>query len=224
MWQKPRSAARTTFVAHPTNMPLEHVHFVVHRHIWLFQAGAWTVTSLLLVILCGCAGANHTRLPQLPEDIAHEFDGGEDVVVVFMDFACPECETQSRQLEELLRIHENARLRFYFVPSTRRSLKLSEVVVCAGDRALQAQVALTLFRAGSISQDHAISIAARLGADAEALARCVNTPSTINGLLEDVNISRRLGVSGLPTLFIHQDRFEGVSAAEVLSQNIIGYR
>lgn len=192
----------------------------VTRAFWMRA----TMLCLLLSLLCACGGPSHTRLPRVPEAIAHEFESMQDTVVVFVDFACPYSRMQSEQLEDLLRIDRNVVLRFHFVPSTEASLSLSEVAACAEGQALGTPVTLALFRESSASQHRAIEIAASLGVDAADLTRCVAEPSTVNGLLRHVALSQQLGVTGLPTAFIRENRFDGVAPAEVLSQSVISHR
>lgn len=185
-----------------------------------FQLG-----TLILALAGGgssaaCTGASRTQLLQVPNELNHEFAGTEGVVVAFVDFACPYCREQSLEFEKLLRINQDAALSFYFVPSTERSLKLSEVAECAEKQGLGAEVTLALFREISASQDRAIEVAGGFGASEEELRQCVEEPSTINGLLQSVALSQRLDVTGLPTLFVREVRFDGVATAEELSASV----
>lgn len=172
------------------------------------------------VLLMGCSAVGPHALPTVPEQIAGDFDEDIPSIVLFADFACPFCRTQFDQLQRFHARSPGVRLHLYFVPSTEQSLKLAEVELCARQQGLGDEATLAILRRPLASQREGIDLVVAQGADLDALRACVEEPATINRLLEHVSISQRLGVTGLPTMFVREERFDGVVSPRMLDESV----
>lgn len=77
-----------------------------------------------------------------------------------------------------------------------------------------------LFRSEDLTLEGCERLARESGLDMEAYRACMASQRPEVSLERDQNAARAAGVSGLPTLWIGRERFEGLTAAEVVRASI----
>ena len=77
-----------------------------------------------------------------------------------------------------------------------------------------------LFRAQHLGREDCEEIAVGLGLDRNEFRRCVDSDRVAQRLRTDNSEAAAAGIRGLPTLWIGQERFEGVHTPAVLQASI----
>lgn len=201
------------------------VQITVRRRWGLAGAAVLSVVGpLVFGFMHASPPVEPVRVAALPEPIAREQRPGVTTIVEFADFECPFCRRQHEVLTQVLASY-GSRVRF-----VRKHLPLSRIhphaeaaaraACCAEEQGRGEPMADALFRAEDISAAGCEAIAARLGLDLTEYRACVNSPRVSARLERDRDDAARAGVRGLPTMFVGNERFEGVVAEDVLRASI----
>ncbi len=160
---------------------------------------------------------------EVPQAILREQRPGMATVVEFVDFECPFCRRQQEALAPVLATY-GSRVRL-----VRRNVPLSfhehardaaRTACCADEQGRGDRMAEALFRAEDLTVEGCERLAREAGLDMEAYRACMASQRPEVSLERDMNAARGAGVSGLPTLWIGRERFEGLQTAEVVRASI----
>ncbi len=159
----------------------------------------------------------------MPDVIAREQSAGKATIVEFVDFECPFCRRQQEALAPVLASYGDR------VRLVRRNVPLSfhehargaaRAQCCAEEQGRGERMADQLFRAEDLTEEGCNRIAERLGLDMAAYRACLASRRPDVLLERDQNDARAANVSGLPTLWIGREKFEGFTSPEALRASI----
>ncbi len=159
----------------------------------------------------------------VPEVILREQRPGVATIVEFVDFECPFCRRQQAVLSPLLQaygprvrlVRKNVPLGFH-----EHARDAARTACCADEQGRGDRVAELLFEASDLTPEGCARVAQEAGLDMEAYRACLASPRPDAVLERDRNDARAAGVSGLPTLWIGRERFEGLQTAEAVRESI----
>jgi protein-disulfide isomerase len=157
-----------------------------------------------------------------PEIRALQVDG-KVTVVEFMDFGCPACKAQHARFTRAFGDQRSSiNMVYKHVPlSMHRGAKdAARAYLCAGDTATAKKMADDFFAAEELSPAIARRIAEKHGVEMAAFDTCVASDETRTRLESDHNLAGELGVRGLPTFWIGDERYVGVQPPEVIRDAI----
>ena len=166
---------------------------------------------------------NTPVLAPLPEFIARAQQPGVATIVEFVDFECPYCRRQMAALAPLLASY-GGRVRVI-----RKNVPLSmhphahdaaRAACCAEEQGRGETMASGLFTADDLSVEGCEALVRSLGGDVEAYRACLASQRPDVRIEGDMNDARASGVSGLPTMFVGRERFEGLTDADTLRGSI----
>jgi len=159
----------------------------------------------------------------VPEVIQREHRPGVATIVEFVDFECPFCRRQQAALAPLLReygarvrlVRKNVPLGFHV-----HARDAARAACCADEQGKGDRVAEALFEASDLTPAGCARVAEAAGVDMAAYRACLASPRPEVSLERDHNDARAANVSGLPTLWIGRERFEGLQTAEAVRGSI----
>ncbi|MDB4930142.1 MAG: hypothetical protein JWM10_2626, partial [Myxococcaceae bacterium] len=168
-------------------------------------------------------GPNRPTLAPLPEVIAQLQQRDVATIVEFVDFECPFCRRQQEALAPVLAsygprvrvIRKNVPLSFH-----EHARDAARAACCADEQGRGEAVAAALFRAEDLTPAGCERIVSESRADLEAYRACLASRRPDVALERDVNDARAANVSGLPTLYVGVERFEGLTDADTLRASI----
>lgn len=161
----------------------------------------------------------------IPTFVSDARQPGTVTIVEFLDFQCPACRAQHERFRTVLpdfgdrvRVvlkHMPLPQHAFAMPAARAHLCAVEQDPAAGKRMADALFAATRPNPGTLPQ-----IAETLGLDLDRLEACAVADGTTERLRRDLLGAREAGVSALPTFWIGDERFEGVTDTETVRQAI----
>ncbi len=163
------------------------------------------------------------RVQRLPDVIAREQRPGVATIVEFADFECPYCRRQHTAMSEVLPSY-GARVRL-----VRRHMPLSfhvnaepaaRAACCAEEQGRLEPMADALFRSEELSASGCEHTAERIGLDMTAYRECLSSGRVTARLDHDRDDARQANVSALPTIFIGDERVEGLIDGPTLRASI----
>jgi protein-disulfide isomerase len=205
---------------------------------WLFGGGAVLSAAAALALAPegaqsqGAPGDGRDRGPraqivaELPAPIAREQRDGIVTIVEFADFECPFCRRQHEVLTRVLARYEGR------VRLVRKQLPLTSIhpnadtaaraALCAEELGRGEPMADRLFRADTeqLTTAGTEAIARELGLDLTAFRQCTSSDRTRSHIAADRNAAGESGVTGLPTMFIGHERFDGLVDDDALRASI----
>ncbi len=193
-------------------------------------AAGFHVAAIAAVVLGALGLHRHWAQPSLPVSATPRVpafglpaEPGVVTVVEFVDFQCPACRAQYQQLAPILDSYEE-KLRVVLknvpLPQHEHAVAAARAYCCADEKGKGRTMADRLFRADQLTARDCEEIAVQLGLDREEFKACVNSARTAQRLQDDMVTATQVGVRGLPTLWIGDERFEGVHAPETLRASI----
>ncbi len=169
------------------------------------------------------AGAHVEARSEVPPVVLREQRPGRVTVVEFVDFECPACRAQYGQFSSVLASYAdrvNVVVKQMPLPQHEHALDAARAYCCAADRDKAAEMADRLFKAQHLGREDCEEIAVSLGLDRNEFRSCVDSERIANRLRADTKEATSAGIHGLPTLWIGQERFEGVHERAVLEASI----
>lgn len=159
----------------------------------------------------------------VPEVIQREQRSGVATIVEFVDFECPFCRRQQEALAPLLHeyggrvrlVRKNVPLSFH-----EHARDAARTACCADEQGRGDRVAEALFTAADLTPDGCARVAQQAGLDMDLYRSCLASQRPDAALERDRNDARAANVSGLPTLWIGRERFEGLQTAEAVRASI----
>lgn len=167
--------------------------------------------------------SNTPVIEPVPEVIARAQVPGKATIVEFVDFECPYCRRQQEALAPVLAsygdrvrlIRKNVPLSFH-----EHARGAARAACCAEEQGRGDQMAEQLFRAEDLTPEGCERIARELRLDITAYRSCLASRRPDVVLERDHTDARAARVSGLPTLWIGREKFEGFTSAEALRASI----
>jgi uncharacterized membrane protein/predicted DsbA family dithiol-disulfide isomerase len=168
-------------------------------------------------------GPNTPTIAPLPEVIARLQEANVATIVEFVDFECPFCRRQQEALAPVLAsygprvrvIRKNVPLSFH-----EHARDAARAACCAEEQGRGEAVAAALFRSEDLTPAGCERVVREAHADLEAYRACLASRRPDVLLERDMNDARAAGVSGLPTLYVGVERFEGLTDADTLRASI----
>lgn len=166
---------------------------------------------------------NTPTLAPLPDVIAQLQRRDVATIVEFVDYECPFCRRQQEALAPVLASY-GARVRV-----VRKNVPLSfhehardaaRAACCADEQGRGEAVAAALFRAEDLTPAGCERVAREAHLDLEAYRACLASRRPDVVIERDLNDAHAAGVSGLPTLYVGVERFEGLTDATALRASI----
>lgn len=159
----------------------------------------------------------------MPAVVQREQAPDRVTVVEFVDFQCPACRAQYAEFKSVARHYED-KVRFVLknvpLPQHEHAVDAARAFCCAEESGEAHTMADRLFAAEKLSPKDCEEIAVGLGLDREEFRQCVRSQKTENRLRADQDAAATVGIRGLPTFWIGEERFEGVHEGEVLKSSI----
>ena len=145
------------------------------------------------------------------------------MLVTFFDYHCPYCRAMDPYLPALVGANPDLRVLFAEYPILRPDSVIAARLALAAARQGRYWAAHTwLMRVdGTYSGQTALALAAAIGADAERLARDVNSPEVTTLLGRTLAAGPRLGIDGTPALVSARGMLEGFQSPSAL-QALVG--
>lgn len=185
--------------------------------------------ALLAPILFGLsqtppeAPPNQPVIEAMPDLIARAQVPGKATIVEFVDYECPFCRRQQAALAPVLAsygdrvrlIRKNVPLSFH-----EHARGAARAACCAEEQGRGERMAEALFQAEDITQEGCERIAQELHLDLAAYRSCLASRRPDVVLERDQEDARAARVSGLPTLWIGREKFEGFTSPEALRASI----
>lgn len=170
-------------------------------------------------------GPAATYLPELPAVIEHEQRSGVVTIVEFADFECPYCREQHNVLSTVLPTYEGR------VRLVRKQLPLSmhphaetaaKMALCAEEQQRGEVMANALFRASvdDLTVEHFAGRLSEFSMEAGPWQSCLQNERTMSHIRSDRNAASESGVTGLPTMFVGHERFDGLIGEAPLRASI----
>jgi protein-disulfide isomerase len=186
-------------------------------------------TALLLPIVFGLmqrppeAPPNQPVIEPMPELVARAQTPGKATIVEFVDYECPFCRRQQAALAPVLAsygdrvrlIRKNVPLSFH-----EHARDAARAACCAEEQGRGERMADALFRSEDLTVAGCERIAQELHLDLAAYRSCLASRRPDVVLERDHDDARGARVSGLPTLWIGREKFEGFTSPEVLRASI----
>jgi protein-disulfide isomerase len=164
-------------------------------------------------------------VPVGPDDWS---DGPEDAPVTFVeygDFECPHCASMEPVLQELRRL-AGPGMRFVYrhfplTSSHPHAQRAAEAAEAAGAQGAFWPMHDALFaNQQALTDRDLVGYAAALGLDADAVATALASHTYEPNVREDFMSGVRSGVSGTPTFFINDVRYDGEYTLDALARAV----
>ncbi len=145
------------------------------------------------------------------------------VLVEYSDFECPYCKRLADSLDELAK-REPALVRIHFKhfpmdtacndtmerPLHDQACNAAIAAVCAERQGkLWPMHDLLFTNARKLSRDAYLEFAAQIGVDVETFRACLDDPSALQRVKDDIAEGAKMGIRGTPTFFVNGWRHEG---------------
>lgn len=160
------------------------------------------------------AAPRDTSVP-IPDFVAREQQQGEGVTVVeFVDFECPACRAQHGMFKRAFaRTDVPVRMVYLHLPLSihEHAVDAARAYICAEDAGYGPQMADALFATDDLSPRGLQAIAEQVGIDPAWYGRCLMARSTAERLERDLGYAQRSGTNSLPTFWIGENRYVGVT-------------
>ena len=159
----------------------------------------------------------------MPDLVARAQVPGKATIVEFVDYECPFCRRQQEALAPVLasygdRVHlirKNVPLSFH-----EHARDAARAACCAEEQRRGEEMANRLFRSEDLTPEGCERIAQELHLDLAAYRSCLASRRPDVVLERDHDDARAARVSGLPTLWIGREKFEGFTSPEALRASI----
>ena len=201
------------------------------RRVPSFVVTAAALVALLLPLGYGLSrpmghrpiGPNTPTIAPLPEVIARLQERDVTTIVEFVDFECPFCRRQQEALAPVLASYGRR------VRVVRKNVPLSihehardaaRAACCAEEQGRGEAVSNALFRSEDLTPAGCERVVQESHADLEAYRACLASHRPDVLLERDMNDAHAAGVSGLPTLYVGVERFEGLTDSDTLRASI----
>jgi protein-disulfide isomerase/uncharacterized membrane protein len=157
----------------------------------------------------------------LPAVIAAEQREGAVTVVEFLDFQCPHCRLLHGELKEAIDgfddevrvVRKNVPL-----PNHEHAIGAALAAICAEAQGRGDPLADAMLEADDLSPGNRELLADQAGVDMAAWRDCLESDFARKRLEADVETAESVGVRGLPTYFIGEQRFTGARRADQLRE------
>jgi protein-disulfide isomerase len=167
--------------------------------------------------------ANVPVIEPMPELVARAQVPGKATIVEFVDYECPFCRRQQESLAPVLAsygdrvrlIRKNVPLSFH-----EHARGAARAACCAEEQGRGEPMSERLFRAEDLTPEGCERIAQELHLDLAAYRSCLASRRPDVVLERDHDDARAARVSGLPTLWIGREKFEGFTSPEALRASI----
>ncbi len=160
----------------------------------------------------------------LPEAIATEQRPGKATIVEFVDFECPFCRRQQEAMAPVLASYgDRVRLVRRNVPLTTihpHALDAARAECCADEQHRGDAMAQALFHADDLTPDGCARLAGSVGVDMDTWRACMVSHRPEASLDHDRELAHHLGIHGLPTFWIGNERFEGAQDPAAIRASI----
>jgi predicted DsbA family dithiol-disulfide isomerase/uncharacterized membrane protein len=160
---------------------------------------------------------------EVPAVVKREQKPNLVTVVEFVDFECPACRAQHAQFESVLVNYAgkvDVVVKHMPLPNHENAVDAARAFCCAEERGAGREMADKLFEAERLAPEDCEAIAANVGLDLDDFRRCVGSERVTERLRSDQREALSIGIRGLPTFWIGEERFEGVHEADVLRSSI----
>jgi protein-disulfide isomerase/uncharacterized membrane protein len=159
----------------------------------------------------------------LPAVVQQEQRADAATIVEFVDFECPFCRRQQETLGPVLAsygsrvrvVRKNVPLSFH-----EHARGAARAACCADEQGRGNRMAEALFRAEDLTPEGCERIARDLGLDMQAYRSCMESRRPDISIDRDHEAARSARVSGLPTIFIGRERFEGLQSDATVRASI----
>ncbi len=171
------------------------------------------------------AGPAAQYLEVLPGVIETEQRAGLVTIVEFADFECPYCREQHNVLSAVLPSYEGR------VRLVRKQLPLSmhthaegasKMALCAEEQHRGEPMANALFRAtvDDLTVEHFTGRLSEFSIERGPWLACIENERTMSHIRSDRNAASESGVTGLPTMFVGHERFDGMITEAAMRASI----
>jgi protein-disulfide isomerase len=186
------------------------------------HAAAAVAVTVGATLFAAHAGAGSTS-GVLPPVVQREQRPSLATVVEFVDFECPACRAQHDQFRAVLatfpgKVH--VVLKNMPLPQHQHAVDAARAFCCAEENGAAHAMADRLFGAQQLGAQDCEEMAVGLGLDRDQFRSCVASAHVTERLRADGAAAAAVGVRGLPTFWIGQERFEGVQDGAVLRASI----
>lgn len=142
-------------------------------------------------------------------------------IVVFGDYQCEICKQQEEELNQVLKSRDDVRIVWKnapFVQKHPQAQAAAEAALCAGRQGQYFTYHDTLFNQTALDDQIFSAIAIGLGLDENAFRICTETHATAPLVRRTTEEAVALELTGVPTIFIGERRFDGlITAAQMLT-------
>ena len=160
------------------------------------------------------------RLPISTKGDAASSKGRPDAaitIVEFSDFQCPYCKASQDTIKQVLK-HYNREVRLVFkhlpLEIHSQAFPSARAAFCAGQQGFFWQYHDALFASESLAPEVFSKLAADLGLNGSRFADCMNTETSSNAVLRDMNEARQFAINSTPTFIINGRMFPGARSFE----------
>lgn len=165
------------------------------------------------------------REATVPEVILREQRPGVATIVEFVDFECPHCRHQQEALAPVLAsygprvrlVRRNVPLSFH-----QHARDAARAACCAEEQGRGERLAEVMFRTTpeELTPEGCERLAREAGVDVSAFQACMTSRRPEAALERDMNDAHAANVSGLPSLWVGREHFEGFTEPEALRASI----
>jgi predicted DsbA family dithiol-disulfide isomerase len=159
----------------------------------------------------------------MPTVVQQEQAPDRVTVVEFIDFQCPACRAQYAEFKSIAG-HYEGKVHFVLknvpLPQHEHAMDAARAFCCAEENGEAHAMADRLFAANQLTPKDCEEIAVSLGLDREEFRNCVRSQWVEDRLRADQDAAATVGIRGLPTFWIGEERFEGVHERTVLRSSI----
>jgi len=148
---------------------------------------------------------------------------GRVTVVEFVDFECPACRKQYGEFSSVLASYaDRVNLVVMNMPLRQHlhAMDAARAYCCAAEHNKATEMADRLFKAQKLGRADCEEIAVSLGLDRNEFHACVDSDNVTQRLRADTEAAASAGIEALPTLWIGQERLEGVHGSAALRASI----
>jgi protein-disulfide isomerase len=144
-------------------------------------------------------------------------------VVIFSDFQCLFCREAVKINKQILQEYsDDVRLIYKHLPLREKSFLAARASYCSGEQESFWQYHDILFNSEDFSNDGLNNIAEKIGLNLTHFKNCMNSESSRQAILKDLQEAKRLGIDGTPTFIINGKMFRGAIDLKNFRQIIEG--
>lgn len=181
----------------------------------LFLAGAGGSTAPT----ADAGASTSTPVVALPDFVARMQKEAPVTVVEFVDFQCPACRAQYGVFHQVLdTVDYDVTFAFVQAPLEmhEHAADAARAYLCAVEQEAGPSMAHALFTSAALTPAAIRDIAGGLSLDLGAFGRCLLSQQTADRLAMDNERARQVGLHSLPTFWIGNQKFVGVTEPEVI--------